>query len=410
MSELIAANYADTSVRGLSAAQVQRSADAFRVVGEIAYLHGDLDRASGALDESARRLGRLGDEAEDHPKLIVTAARLAIARAKVRADRGGGTESIQELLDADRRLETLGTLDSAVFERSRVRLLLTEQLARAGRIDEAAASLERATDLARGALREESRAGRKVHLARTLIAEGIHFSAWGATPSALASLEEAERFLAPLVADYPVASGWIYELSRVYYHRAQAHLALGDFESARAALEQDHRLNKELLAIDPKNTRWRSGLAWTKVSLSRLHRLRGDAQSALPLARDARKLAQEVLALEPTNPRRANLMALSEIHYGAAQARLGDVRAALDAWRQALDRVEPLTSDGQRLDYLNTYTLVRSFLGLWNEAKAGMSRLHAAGSLDDLELTLLASCLESGLDLAGECRSRSRMP
>jgi eukaryotic-like serine/threonine-protein kinase len=271
---------------------------------------------------------------------------------------------------------------------------------------------------------DPANAEKQADVANTLNKIGFVMQRLGDLRGALTNYQRELEIYRAAVRDDPSNIKWKRRLTVSQSYVASALEALGDYDAAFVLREQEVAVNRELHARDPENAEWQRNLSIALMRRGSLLRIRGAFAPAIvdsvaagalidPLiardrtrlswqrdsavirvgharalldsgaASEARRVAagaasslESLAALDKILPR---YIAEAHLVLGDASDAVGDRTAAGEAWNRALEVLKSVAGSTTDLETLDVWSRVLLRLGRNAEAAPVLSRLAAAG-------------------------------
>jgi len=340
--EQIVAN-ANAYFKSIPAAEMSDESRAQRAnlldtAGDIAFIRGDLRRATSAFDEAFAIRQILVTRQPKHNGWTADLARSHYNRGKMLDASGDSARALNEYNRSGELLEQVLTREprNAEFRRrlgakksSTGRILLDRGNAQAALAELRSANviyseLSKAAPLD-GELRRE--------LAVSHSKVGDAYDALGQADAALASYILYEQIMSELVAREPQNLQWKRELSVAHNSLGWAYRAKGDTSRALREFELQGKGMSELVAQEPGNIGWQRELAFSEAVIGRTLQGSGKVAEAVEHLRRSSEQLRRFAQSDPLNSAWQRDAAVS-------QSLLGEALMALGAKEQALGEIE----------------------------------------------------------------------
>ena len=426
----VLAYYSKQDKSELSDAALSQRSRALSLMGEVAYLRGDLDVAQRLYREAMagtaetirrnpgepqrlydhaqnvfwagdieRQLGRVA-EAEtamrEYKRLADEMVRLGPDNMKWRMEQQNANANLGVLLFEQRRfdeatgqftralanIEALATADpdNGDYQKSLTesQTWLADGLKAEGHLQEAIALRERHVALLQQLLQKSGDVEYRQKLVPAERYLGELYAFRGQIPAALEHYRAAVAHSDLLIAREPDNSRWRYFSARARMDLAKALLNGGRTDEAATETEAACSVTSRLIATDSNVQRWRANLRDCFDLRGGLALAKGVPQDALSFAAKAVNAGKSVASTDPVEDKYAVAKSLRLL--GDIRRRLGDEGGAKSAWEAGLAMIP--ANGAEKPNEMAEHAMLLQRLGRLNEANERTNRLASFGYRD----------------------------
>jgi eukaryotic-like serine/threonine-protein kinase len=294
-----------------------------------------------------------------------------------------------------------------------------ELTARIGSQPEAIRALERGLEL-RLALAAELDAPPETNLeaAQSWIAVGNLRQATGDPAAGLASFEQAQHLLQPLIRSSPDHAPYRAAVAKCLHGIAQVKYETGRAQESLASHEQALSIRQELAESQPRDTQFQRDLAASYHDIGAIHRASGRAAEALASYERARAISQKLADAHPAETPFQSDLAQSYNDIGFLHQETGELERALRSLKQARAILQRLADANPAVtqfagDLAQSHQVIGSIQNQTGDSTAALASLGLARAIlqklstANPTVTVFRTRLAMSYAYLGQARQRS---